>query len=721
MRNGEIDEQENAAKRQKTEHSQPSSTTDATNDASKSQTSVNDKQSNTKDKTESNDQSIQANNSSNGRRSSTRQVYPPYSEEDSKYLHAFNYLNNPVWVYDITRHRQFFANKVALENVWNCTLAQFLAKDHTDNSESTDKFLGSLQEKWNAEINAGKPCSAEHKQWTVYPHGKPTCLAISMSGHKCLLNGTIMMLVTGELSPVNRAAETKRGLEALRHTTALVRIYDMSGRILLQNESAQTTIAFPSDMFEDEALPSGSKIDCKKFLPYVKDRDEVQSIVDSVSSGETYQKQLDVTINGQDKIHLLRALRITDPVTGNNSILVHEEDVTATVQQQKDNIAYKLANKLKDEFLANTSHELKNPLHAIIGLAETLLDGADPDDCTQTLALIIESAKRLTDLVNELLELAKLSRTDLEVVKKERVNMLNTIDQIAAMTKPLATKKGLQFTVHLPSDLPFVAGDESRLKQVLHNIIGNAIKFTDQGSVEILARAQGKFVTVTVTDTGIGINPNDLKSVLEPFSQSLDITLKRKYGGTGLGLSIAKKLLELHGGSIQLTSTLGKGTSVTFSVPTATFDTPTGQVASVGPVSKKRKSVEKELPRILSVDDDPINQMLLKNLLSKNGFQVIQAMNGMEALKALSEMGEMPDLILLDVMMPGMSGIEVCRTIRSSHSESVPVIMVSAKTQSENIQEGLQAGATDYVCKPFQRVDLLSRIRSHVVLKGQTA
>lgn len=388
------------------------------------------------------------------------------------------------------------------------------------------------------------------------------------------------------------------------------------------------------------------------------------------------------------------------------------------------------ANRLKDEFLANTSHELRTPLNGIIGIAESLVDGAAGplvEEVQENLQIVISSGKRLSNLVNDILDISKLKNG--EILLKDNVVDLHQVgDIVVTMLGPLAQRKSLEIVNQIPRDLPFARADEDRLQQILHNLVGNAIKFTHFGRIQISSSIQGAFLQICVKDTGVGIPEEKFELIFESFRQ-VDATVARNHGGTGLGLSLCRQLVLLHGGKIWLESQVGVGSSFYFTLPMAPVGaTPTtSQLRPVQAVASvlhhediNMESIKNGAShgdvRILAVDDEPINLKVLVNQLTSAGYRVATASNGKDALDLL-ENQTIPDMILLDVMMPRMSGYEVCRKLREKYDMSIlPVIMLTAKNQVADLVEGLEAGANDYLTKPFSKAELLARIRTHISL-----
>ncbi|MCP5000489.1 MAG: response regulator, partial [Hyphomicrobiales bacterium] len=295
----------------------------------------------------------------------------------------------------------------------------------------------------------------------------------------------------------------------------------------------------------------------------------------------------------------------------------------------------------------------------------------------------------------------------------------------------------------ITAEAPVADADENRVQQILHNLVGNGIKFTNEGTVTVSAQLQDDMVAVTVSDTGIGIPAATQPQIFEAFEQA-DGSTARKYGGTGLGLTVTKQLVELHGGQIGVTSEVDNGSDFTFTLPVAdeaavpveAADVPRKhtQVASLAGLEAPRplaaqisedmrggkESVETQA-HLLVVDDDPVNLQVLKNHLGLQHYALTLATNGSDALAAI-DTGLPPDLVLLDVMMPGMSGYEVCRRLREQYpANEVPVMLLTAKNQVQDLVAGFEAGANDYLTKPFSKEELLARVNTHLRMKTLVA
>jgi len=402
------------------------------------------------------------------------------------------------------------------------------------------------------------------------------------------------------------------------------------------------------------------------------------------------------------------------------------------VELEKNNAELQKVNQLKDEFLANTSHELKTPLNGIIGIAESLIDGATGKLSQKTrfnLSLIVSSGKRLSQLVNDLLDFSQLKHKNIEL-KIQAVGMREITNVVLMLSQPLVGQKKLQLINKIDRELPAVDADENRLQQILYNLVGNAIKFTPSGTVEVTAIPVDSELEITVADTGIGIPADKIDRVFESFEQA-DGSIAREYGGAGLGLAVTKQLVQLHKGRIWIESTQGVGSRVTFTLPLSKSKVesrPPEQVSKVQALSIVIETpddavLEQEelVPtfggfQILIVDDEPVNLQVLVNHLSLQNYGITQAASGMEALEIIDQ-GFKPDIILLDIMMPKMTGYELCQKIRERFpANELPVVLLTAKNQVSDLVEGFSSGANDYLTKPVSKNELLARIKTHIRL-----
>ncbi|WNS76118.1 response regulator [Bacillus sp. DTU_2020_1000418_1_SI_GHA_SEK_038] len=408
------------------------------------------------------------------------------------------------------------------------------------------------------------------------------------------------------------------------------------------------------------------------------------------------------------------------------------------------------SSKYKTEFLANMSHELRTPLNSILLLSEMLID--DPnhglnEEQVEFTKVIHSSGQDLLDLINDILDLSKVEVGKLEI-HFEEVNMNDFASRLERSFVPFAKKKNLEFSVTESAGVPAaIFTDEQRLQQMIKNLLSNAFKFTDAGSVSVtfekadsheissfpLANCSDTWLKVIVSDTGIGIPIGKQEEIFEAFQQ-VDGATMRKYGGTGLGLSITKEFAQLLGGVCRVKSEEGKGSSFTLFIPSLPNGLPKRAEETMKNEAASAKDLESiietsienhsisdqdESPSstvlqgksVLVVDDDHRNIYVIKNALEKEGMHVLTAENGMECLETITK-EEIIDIVLMDIMMPVMDGYETMKRIRELEEyQNLPIIALTAKAMNYDRRKCIESGASDYISKPLKLDQLLSAMR----------
>ncbi len=398
----------------------------------------------------------------------------------------------------------------------------------------------------------------------------------------------------------------------------------------------------------------------------------------------------------------------------------------------KKNITLQRMDKLKDEFLANTAHELRTPLNGIVGMAESLhteIGSKVTEAATEKIATIVASGRRLGKLINDVLDFSRLKNKDINL-NCRTIDLRTLTNVVLSVLRPLADKKSLTLLNQVDTNTPTLYADEDRLQQILYNLVGNGIKFTDLGSITVSSVARDGLVEVTVSDTGVGIAPDRLEAIFAPYEQG-HLEQEKGYGGTGLGLAIASRLVALHGGSISVESNPGEGSNFTFSISVSTEEKVGVDTQALTPAEKGdlRPPVDISPPlsygvqdtltakSVLVVDDDPVNLQVVASHLQAASLVFATAADGPKALSLIEKSGA-PALVLLDIMMPKMDGYEVCRKLREQFSPAeLPIIMLTARSGLENLVRGFEAGGNDYITKPFSKDELISRVRTHLQLR----
>ena len=383
-------------------------------------------------------------------------------------------------------------------------------------------------------------------------------------------------------------------------------------------------------------------------------------------------------------------------------------DITERVQAEKKMIeAREIAEnslKVKERFLANMSHEIRTPMHAITGLSH-LLSQTNP---TPKQKEFIDAVKKSTDnllvIINDLLDLAKIESGTIEI-NKSSFKLTEIFNALGNLLQPTIETKGNTLIIHIDKELKKVlVGDSARLHQILLNLLGNAIKFTENGEIRLSAKllysgVKKTTIVFSVVDTGIGLPEEKLSTIFGSFIQA-DKSIKRKYGGTGLGLTIAKQLIELQGGTISVESQLGVGTTFRF---TLCFE-----INQTNDPSLKTHKEEVVPPpnfahlKILAVEDNDMNQFMVMSLLEKTQAKVVIVANGHDALAVMQK--ESFDLVLMDLHLPDIDGYEVTKLVRTKFEEpikSIPIMAMTATILSEVKEKAFAAGLDDYILKPF--------------------
>ncbi|WP_234414273.1 ATP-binding response regulator [Paenibacillus sp. CAA11] len=401
------------------------------------------------------------------------------------------------------------------------------------------------------------------------------------------------------------------------------------------------------------------------------------------------------------------------------------------------------ADKIKDEFLANTSHELQTPLHGIMNIAYNVV-AKEKDKLQKSsleeMQLLITISRRMSYLIGDLLDVVRLQEHRIQL-QQSPLQVQSIVPGIIAMLQFMTDHKAVNLQMDIAETTPPVWADEKRLVQILYNLLHNALKYTEEGTISVSMELRQGQAYIHVADTGVGMDKATLERVFLPYEQG-------SYGlndgqGIGLGLSICKQLVELHGGTLVAHSTLGEGSVFSFNLPLAGSD-PASDSSSAPMVQEEVKAAKDDLgglvystfstgnmeaaaaaipplledgqARILAVDDDPINLKVLVSILSSEPYTVITAQSGGEALELLET--QQWDLLIADVMMPNMSGYELTQRVREQYSMSeLPVLLLTARSQPIDIYTGFSAGANDYVTKPVDALELKYRIAALVNMK----
>ena len=397
-------------------------------------------------------------------------------------------------------------------------------------------------------------------------------------------------------------------------------------------------------------------------------------------------------------------------------VALQQAELLAQTQSQKAALqqavcAADAANQAKSEFLANMSHELRTPLNAILGFTQVMSRDASLNRQQQeNLAIINRAGEHLLELINDILEMSKIEAGQLSL-HLEDLDLMNLLDTLEKMLVLKAQSKGLELIFEIAAEVPrYVRTDGGKLRQVLINILGNALKFTEVGRVILRLKTVISSLVFEIEDTGPGIAPEEMNLLFEAFGQTE--SGRKSQGGTGLGLPISQKFVQLMGGAIRVKSKLGEGSLFSFDIP---FEPALGSEIETKKAMPQVLSLSPNQPkyRILVVDDQPESRLVLSKLLTSIGFSVKGAENGEEAVKIWSNW--QPHLIFMDMRMPVMDGYEATQQIKAySKSQKTVIIALTASAFEEDRQGVLSAGCDDFICKPFRQDVVLEKISEHL-------
>lgn len=489
----------------------------------------------------------------------------------------------------------------------------------------------------------------------------------------------------------------KRMLENISDTVTLV---DRDGEVIDTTGNVKSILGYPRDFWAARNLFE---------LAHPDDVDRVRRML--VSLLETPGGEL----TGEVRVLQADGQYATIEATGAN--LLDDEDVRAIVITSRNITPRKQAEaelaaardaavralEVRTEFVASVSHELRTPIHGILGLSELLVT-ADLDGESRSLARSIGRAtESLRMVLDDLLDFTKIEAGRLEL-HVQPLSLPEAIDDLRELFTPQAAAKGVRLDVRIDDDVPvWVEADPLRLRQVLTNLIGNAVKFTAGGAVTVAVRRRAdgapandrQLIEFSVSDTGIGMAPEVVERVFEPFSQA-HATTAREFGGTGLGLTIARRLVELMGGELAVESTVGVGSRFWFGLPLR------GVAAGPDPVESAPVAGAVDRRRVMVVEDNPVNQLLVSRQLERLGYDPVLMDSGTAALEQLR--AEAPAVVLMDWQMPGMDGLETTRRLRRQEGDHrasrVPVIAMTASAMPGDRARCLDAGMDDFITKP---------------------
>ena len=483
---------------------------------------------------------------------------------DFSSLSHYDWLDVPLWVFDPEQQRNLWANAAALR-FWHADSAEeFLSRDFSEHGDAVRERLAVTA----ADHAQGK---IVREQWTLYPKGEPTTVMLVSRGMRTPERRQVMLFAADSLGG-GADLSMLRGVEALQHTSVRIAVFGLDqGELLMRNPAAALTFG--------DTPPGPAQTEFTRLFAHTGD---AASILGRVQRGETCRQDVELHTLAGLCWHALDARPMRDPVTGDTVMLFNARDIADLKASQVALVAAReaaeTASQAKSSFLANMSHEIRTPMNGVLGLTELVLQTTELNERQRRfIGMAHQSAKGLMTIINDLLDVAKIEAG--RIVIDEQPFSLH--DCLGESLQPLllqAHDKGIQLHARVQPGVPaYLVGDALRLRQVLINLIGNALKFTEHGEVRIeIAMAdpltgnteERPRLRIAVTDTGIGMTRDQIGQIFDPFTQA-DGSITRRYGGTGLGLTIVQRLVSLMGGEISVESEPGVGSSFSFEIALA--------------------------------------------------------------------------------------------------------------------------------------------------------
>lgn len=519
-----------------------------------------------------------------------------------------------------------------------------------------------------------------------------------------------------------RSAQEKL-LEAIEAVTDAFALYDADDRLVIANSKYR-------EMYEHLGLSIEKGVSYEEIISAAVDKKMI--VAAQENAGQWLKERIVRHRNPTGPYEHLRAdgkwLRINEQKTADGGIVGVFTDITEAKARETElgemvdrlaearDVAMK-ATRTKSQFLANMSHELRTPLNAVIGITEMLEEDAVEDgdeDLIEPLQRISRAGKHLLKLINDILDLSKIEAGKMEL-HVESFDLAAVVRDCVDMAAPLATPNNNNIDVSLPDDLPPMTSDVTRVRQVVFNLLSNACKFTENGTVGLAVTLTDKdMVKIDVSDTGIGMSPEQLERLFSDFSQA-DSSTTRKYGGTGLGLAISQRFCRMMGGDVTVESMPGEGSVFKVSLPREIPAEP--QLGPMEPTSTARDATDSQVEEkqdavgnvVLVIDDDPVARDILCRFLEAEGYEVATAIDGVEGLEQARALR--PAVITLDVVMPGKDGWTLLKELKDDPMlKDIPVLMVSIV---DDKHKGFSLGVADYMTKPVDRKRLLTLLERY--------
>ena len=506
----------------------------------------------------------------------------------------------------------------------------------------------------------------------------------------------------------------------LKISSEAVIITDSSGKILKFSEGAQCMFGYTAQeavgQSVDMLLPEGARAPHAGHMAAFERGDVEAKVMQERGqaqlqglrrSGETFPIGVSIAkLTAADGVILTAIVRdLTQQRATEQALAAAARDAEA-------------ASTAKSVFLATMSHEIRTPLNGVLGMAQVMGGGDLPPLQRERLDIIRQSGEALLAILNDILDLSKIEAGKLEL-ESAPFDLASLVRGAQSAFTAIANRKGLSFALEVSGAEGVYVGDAARIRQILYNLVSNALKFTEEGEVRVTATRTASGLRLAVRDTGVGIAPAAIEQLFDPFVQA-DASTTRRFGGTGLGLAICRDLARLMGGSITVESREGKGSVFTVDLPLGLVEDGAGPLRPQGVAGVAPPPVDLDL-QVLAAEDNPTNQLVLRSLLHHAGLSPTLVTDGVQALAAAK--AQRFDVILMDVQMPNMNGLEAARQIRRFERDSgrpaTPIIALTANALTHQIQSYLEAGMDAVVTKPIEIANLFETIDK--VLSGALA
>lgn len=567
-------------------------------------------------------------------------------------------------------------------------------------NKSKEKYTGAIKEL----IEKGKKFDIE-VEFITKEHKKK--IVRILGNKKTDETGKIEKLF-GTIQDITEYKELSCNLEQSENRFALyvenspygIFVSDREGNYVEVNRAAIETTGYS----KEELL----KMNLIQLIPDDLKEKDIKEFEKLKSTGSLNTEIPFITKSGERRFWSIKAIKLSE-----DRLIGFTQDISELRKVQSNLIQAKIeaekANRAKSEFLSNMSHEIRTPMNAIISFIDILFDEEDDEEKREYLKIIKNSSNNLLSIINDILDLAKIESGKYNSIKS-KVNLYHLMENSAKIYREYAKKSGIEFNFEFDNELNMdVAVDEKAVTQILNNLLSNAIKFTEKGEVKFsIKRKNLSEIEIIVQDTGIGMSKDKLDRIYEKFYQG-EHFLNKKYGGTGLGLPIVKSLIELLDGEIFVETKEGYGTKFIIIIPV--------EQSEIVRIESEKLSDSKSRDlklKIISAEDIEVNQKVFEKIFKDKDWSLKKVYNGAELLEELEK--EQYDLILMDIQMPVMNGIEAAKAIRSSRKfDNIPIIGVSAYVFRDDVKKALDSGMNEYLFKPVNKDELIEKIEKVVI------